>query len=216
MGKDKFVDRKLVNIRGKLMNESNEDSPTEEKVADTPQPRRRSVSAQKQSSSVNINDKEWKRSLFQRWDEFKSLRRDVLFKLNDTLSAIPGDLAAAEQKIIELKKAEIKLREDLKEVDALDDSSWDRHTLSAELASAMRRVENARMDCMMIMTKIEGNGHSTGNRGGIERPLSLVQDLRSLSFKQSFKLGMGLFLPLIFGIITAAVILAVFNYLTLM
>ncbi len=220
MGKDKFVDGKLVNIREKLMEESNEKRDDPQTILAEPinQNIRRQGSA-----SVNINDKEWKKAIFQRWDEFKALRRDVLFKLKKVLSAIPEDRISAEQRIRDLENAEEKVRQIIADLEAIDDSTWDRHTLTSELSTAMRMVENTRIESMMISAKLArpmaglaGKQSSAMEHGGSNSSSSFVHEVNSLTFRQTFKLGLGLFFPLILGIIIAAFILALINYLTLL
>jgi len=213
MGKNKFVDGKLVNIRGKLMEESKNSSDIVDLQKVEPIKRNRSL--QSATASVNINDKEWKKAVFQRWDEFKALRRDVLFKLNDIISAIPDDISSAEKRISELKNADLKLQLLVSEIDMLDDSSWDRHNLASELASAMKKVENARLECMIISAKL-ADKQSGAMQNVSTQSSSIIHEIQSLSFSQAFKLGLGFLFPLIIALIVSVLLLALFNYLTLM
>jgi hypothetical protein len=213
MAKDTFVDRKLVNIRGKLMDEAKDSSSTVSNSKTVEPVRRRSRT--QTAESVNINDKEWKKAVFQRWDEFKALKRDVLLKLNGTLSSIPDDITSAEKRIAELKSAEQKLQVLLSDIEMLDDSSWDRHNLASELSSAMRKVENARLESMIISAKF-ADKQSGGTQSPQGQNSSIIHEIQSLSFSQTFKLGLGFFFPLIIAVIVAVLILSLFNYLTLM
>ena len=212
MGKEKFVDKKLVNIRGRLMEESNEKQDNAQAIL--AEPIKQNIQ-QQGTRSVNINEKEWKKAVFQRWDDFKALRRDVLFKLKEMLASIPEDQVSAEKRIKALQNAEEKLTKMVTDLEAIDDSYWDRHTLSSELATAMRMVENTRIETMIISAKLADKNSATIQNGGSSSSTSFIHEITSMSFKQCFKLGVGLFFPLIIGIIVAAFILALFNYLTL-
>ena len=221
MGKNTFVDRKLVNIREKLKNEpeANETAleKTVEKSSEEPSPQKRQKRTLVPAASVNINDKEWKRALFERWDEFKALRRDVRFKVQQMLENLPENRRDAEEKMKVLTSAEARLTRVIAEVEAIDDSTWDRHSLSSQLSAAMRTVENSRMEIMIISAKLADSKSVVPEQGGGTTTVSsFIHELRSLSFRQSFKLGLGFFFPLIIGIIVAALILAIFNYLTLL
>jgi uncharacterized protein YhaN len=216
MGKEKFVDRKLVNIRGKLMEEAKDEkratTQTLSQIESSPDAVRR---IQGSAGSSNINDKEWKKAIFQRWDEFKVLKRDVLFKLNSALVSIPDDLAATEKRIENLKTAEAKIKELVSRIESLDDSSWDRHNLASELAAAMKQVENARIESMIISAKF-ADEQSGGNIKNSNSTSSVIHEIQSLTFAQTFRLGLGFFFSLIIGLILSVLLLSLFNYLTLM
>jgi len=216
MGKDQFVDSKLVNIRGKLMEEARESSVGVVNSAnhvESPSGEGRRMPTS--SSSVSINDKEWKKAIFQRWDEFKALRRDVLLKLNSTLSVIPEDIALSERRIVELRSAELKIKDLLSSIEVLDDSSWDRYSLSTELAYAMKKVENARLELMIITGKL-ADKDSLGVQNSPQSSTSFIHEIQSLSFGQAFRLGLGFSFSLIIGLILSVLLLSLFNYLTLM
>jgi hypothetical protein len=208
MSKEKFVDNNLVKIRGRLMEASNEKSPSND-ISNKEKKRDRS------SGGVAIQDKEWKKAIFKRWDEYKVLRRDAILKLNEVLNTIPDDCESAEKKISELKHAETKLKEVLASVESLDDSEWDRHNLTKELSSAVRKVENARMDCMLTSSKLGAKKLHSPIQSANSSTSSLIHELSSLNFSQCFKLGLGFSFPLIIGIIIASLIFSLFYYISL-
>ncbi len=208
MAKDKFIDSKLVNIRNRLM----DDKKNNGSVVDNGD----ASSAKKPdlpSKSSGINDRDWKKAVFKRWDECKALRRDVILKLNEVLSSIPEDIVSSEKRISQLKESEEKLKKILSEIEGIDDSGWDRHNLSAELAAAMRKVENARMDCMLISAKFAEKPVNIMQNPTGSSSNSWIHEINSLTFKQGAKLGFGIFFPLIIGIIIGVLILSLFNYL---
>jgi len=208
MGKEKFVDNNLVNIRGRLMEETNEKASSKEVNTS-----KKDNSARSRGSS-SIQDKEWKKAIFKRWDEYKALRRDVIIKINDTLMTIPDENALAEKKISELKQAGVKLRQVLSAIEELDDSGWDRHNLTSELTKAMRKVENARMDCILLSSKLSDKKVHSSPQSITPSANSIIHDIASLSFSQCFKVGLGLFFPLIIGIIVGSLIVSLFYYIS--
>ncbi len=211
MADNKFIDGKLVNIRDKLMETSreNDNSPSDTDSALSYK------KSERPSGSVRINDKEWKKAVFRRWDEFKALRRDVVLRLNDSLSSIPEDITSSEKRIVELKSAEDKLKKIVSAIEAIDDSGWDRHNLSSELASAMREIENARMDCMLISSRFADKSSGVMQNVQSSSGTSSLHELNSLTFKQKFKFGLGFFFPLIIGIIVAVLIFSVIYFISL-
>ena len=216
MGKEKFVDNNLVRIRGRLNEDNSKDLNS---VGDSPAPLPLSSPAKTPAKTgVSINDREWKKALFKRWDEFTVLKRDVVVKLNELLDTLPFEAKKAEKRIEKLRKSEDKVRKILADIEAVTDSDWDRHSFSQELAAAMRMVENARMECMLIAGLVDGekNNTSASVAGGDRSGTSVIHELTSLSFGQAFKLGIGFFFPLILGIIAAALLLAVINYISMM
>ena len=91
MSKDKFIDTKLVNIREKLVDESKENNNSSSDV--------KSGSVKRADRSSGINDKEWKKAIFKRWDEFKAVRSDVIVRLQKALSSIPEDIVSSEKAV---------------------------------------------------------------------------------------------------------------------
>lgn len=212
MAKEKFVDGNLVKIREQLARENlpDNDSSSNDPVA-TPA-RRASASA---ATSTSINDREWKKAIFRRWDEFRSLRRDVIVTLNELISDIPDSINSEEKRIAELKSAQVRLKSILEGIEAIDDSLWDRHSLISELPSAMRKIENARMDSMLISAKYADKRGNADVVSGASKNSSVIHELNSLTFSQGFKLGLGFFFPLILGIIVSVMIFSIFYYISL-
>jgi len=168
------------------------------------------------TSPLSVTDKEWKKAVFRRWDEFRALRRDVLLKLNTELQSVPVQTTAAEKQLKALNLAENKLKHLIEQLEQIDDSTWERKTLNSELGVAMKNVENARMEWMLIRERIsEQRTEQPAASSGLTQAASPVKDLLSLSFAQCFRLGLAFFLPLIIGIVLGACLLAIFNYLAM-
>jgi len=169
------------------------------------------------TSTMEIKDNEWKKAIFRSWDEFKAARREVLPRLRGILDSIPDDVAASEKKIRDLNTAAEKLRAVFNDLEAIDDSTWDRASLQSELAAANRKVENARMESMLFAAKFTGDGskNAVGNAAQPPPTSSIIHELTSLSFKQAAKLGWGFFFPLLVGIVFGALLLSLMNYIAI-
>ena len=213
MSKEKFVDGNLVKIRDQLAGEklSDNNSNSSDKSAAAPAMRSSAPAA----TATVINDREWKKALFRRWDEFRSLRRDVIVTLNELITEIPENIDNEEKRIADMKDAQMRLKSILDDIEAIDDSSWDRHSLISDLPPAMRKVENARMDSMLISAKLADKRGYTDTVSGAAKNSSVIHELNSVTFAQGFRLGLGFFSPLILGILVAVLIFSIFYYISL-
>jgi len=158
--------------------------------------------------SAVANEREWKKAIFKRWDEFKNIRHDILKRLTDAKVMIPQESEKAFLKIKELELASETIENLLEDVKNIDDSTWSRQDFTAELARAMRKLEHCRLEYMMTISKIEKHesvktasiDSSSGNNN------SVIHELSSLSFQQCFKLGLGFFMPLIIAVFFATLL----------
>ncbi len=216
-----FVDANLVKISDKIsQSQSSEESANVDAGlgfgdGGSPPPPRRSGRAR---DTLEIKDNEWKKALFRSWDEFKVARREAVSQLGGIVEAIPDLVEASEKRIRELKVAEEKLRSILVEIEAIDDSTWNRSSLQAELAKAARKVEGARIESMLFHSKFASNGGESGGGAPVaaaSRGASFLHELTSISFSQAAKLGLGFLFPLVAGVLLGAFIIALFYYLAL-
>jgi len=214
MAQDKFVDTNLVKIRDKIsetastykersvQNESKNDNSSE------------SVSKSKGKSiqgTAVVNERDWKKAVFRRWDEFKNIKKDIVNRLAERVASIPNEISESESNAEELKQVGEKYKKLLREIDELDDSTWNRHNFTAELASGMKKLENARIEFMMLSSKYSNRITGTTmieNKGSD----SFIHELNSLSFKQCFRVGLFFFTPLILGILAAVILWGLIFY----
>jgi hypothetical protein len=221
MGKESFVDTSLVKIRGRLQSsstEANTSNSPEETISANKHPMREvNIPTANSNAGIVIPDKEWKKALFARWDEYRAIRRDVLVRLRSRISQIPEDVRDHENAIVALKKAEKKLNSTLGELELIDDSHWNRSNFSNELGVAMKKVENARLECIMIeggVNKVSSDTQLSSPVGIRRSEGSFIHELASISFAQAVRLGFGLFFSLMATILLGAILLALFNYLS--
>ena len=219
MKEDGFVDANLMKISDKISPSKPADTPAGKEeglgfAGDVTEPAPRRSGRRK--DTLEIKDNEWKKALFRSWDEFKVARREAVSQLRGIVESIPGMVASSERRVRDLRVAEEKLREILLAIEAIDDSTWNRSSLQAELAKAARKVESAKIEAMLFNSKL---GESKGG-GGIAaasqaRDTSFLHELTSLTFTQAAKLGWGFLFPLILGVLIGALTIALFYYLAL-
>ena len=109
-----------------------------------------------------------------------------------------------------------KYSELLDTVKALDDSGWDRHTLTSELASALKKLENARLRFIMLSSAMTVRGKSKTDNSVSSAPgKSFIHELNSLSFRQCCRMGFAFFLPLILGILFSVLLYGIIYYISI-
>lgn len=160
------------------------------------------------------SDREWRKSLQRRWDEFRLLKKDMTGKLSEILASVPEEIRIEEQRINELREALEKYASLLDSINTIDDSKWNSDNFSSDLGVAMKKLENARLEHIRLSAKLavlqrESNAAESSSN------LSFLPELNSLSLGQAFRLGMRFSLPLIFALILLAIILSAAIFLSL-
>ena len=156
-----------------------------------------------------VLDKEFIKALQKRKDEFIRTKKHVIDKSTSTLNKLPVLTADFRRKINELDKAEQAIKNTLNEISRINEKEWKSTDFSSELSIATKTVENARLQHLMLISKLEeienANTPAGSKTGSAES--SIIPELTSLKFGQLFKMGFSFFLPLIFGLfITAAIV----------
>ncbi len=209
--KDGFVDSRLVTIKDKLFetgtgeDDSGSDAEQAPKTHVAPAPERG-------TAEVDLG-KEYRRALQKRWDEFRLTKRDVTGRIAEKLASIPEDIKISEKKIQELNRAVEKLASVLDSIQSIDDSTWKGDNLPSELASAMKKVENARLEFIRVNARISALQRES-DAAEMESGVSLLPELKSLTFAQLFKFGLVMSLPVVLALALAATIIAVAIYMT--
>ena len=224
MAKEEFVNNNLLKIRDKLSSAKNpagnsdkEAAPTAVAVGANPSLNQGDGKEKPSGPSAIANERDWKKAVFKRWDEFKSVKKDIINRLSERIASLPKEIEQFEGHAEELRHAEEKFRKLLEEINTLDDSQWNRHNFTSELAVGMRKLENARIQFMMQASRTASP--ATKNTGQISESDSssknIIHELTSLSFKQCFRIGFGFFMPLIIAMLAAVVIWGLIYYLSL-
>ncbi len=165
----------------------------------------------------NHSEREWKKAVFARWDEFKNVKADMAKRLAEGVSSIPDNIVRMESEVDLLRKSEEQMNKLLEDIRGLDDSEWNRHSFTSELAKGMKKLENIRIQYVMISSRLSpaDNGGSKTLAGGHRSSHGFVHELNSLSKSQLFRLGLAFFMPLIFGILLAVVVWGIMYYVSL-
>lgn len=218
MAADGFINNNLVKVRDKLSTDTNSggeaSNGVQQKSADNDY---KPVSYRDEKEKTAIaNERDWKKAVFKRWDEFKGVKKDIVNRLSERIASIPREIADQEGHTKELKQATEKYQKLLDDINALDDSKWNRHNFTAELASGMRKLENARIEFMMQASKTASPAKNSNK--AVETSSSsnsIIHELNSLTFKQCFRIGFAFFMPLILGMLLAVFIWGLIYYLSL-
>ena len=211
MQKNGFVGLELIKIRNRLLESKNsgakhpqkEDSPTEKTEMLSP------------PTPDTSRDREWKKALERRWDEFRVIKRDFTGRITESLASLPEEIRIAKEKTGEFQKALENFASLLDEIETIDDTKWNRDNFSSELGFAIRKVENVRLEYLRITAKLqalqrEGNA-AEGNVSG----RTLIPEIHSVSWAQGFRIGVVFLTPLIVGMLISALILAISIFLAL-
>ncbi len=152
------------------------------------------------------SDKTFKKALERRLSEYIKFKRDITAKYSESLAKFPDEIESCEDYFNCLHKANNQFKEIYDKIESLDDSQWN-DNFSAQLANAMRFLEDSRLEHIRNMTQMEKFSSIKNNTQQVAN--SFIPEMLSLSFKQLFKLGLYFFLPLIIAIFLSAIILAI-------
>jgi chromosome segregation ATPase len=210
MQKNGFVGLELIKIRSRLA----EAKESGIKQLEKPESPLEKTEQPLPSTSDLSRDREWKKALDRRWDEFRVIKRDFTGRLTESLASLPEEIRIAKEQTAELQKALEKFASLLDEIENIDDTKWSKDNFSSELGFAIRKAENVRLEYLRITAKLKAL-HREGNavEGDSGRPL--IPEMHSVSWAQGFRIGGIFFMPLILGMLASAVILAIAMFLAL-
>jgi len=219
MEKNKFVNNNLVKIRDRLASdtapEGTAGNSTQDnaKTADSENVSRKNIA---NNANAISNERDWKKALFRRWDDFKALKQDITTRLAEQIASIPPEIENNNNRNTILKQSAEKFQQLLEDLEELDDSQWNRHTFSSELASGFRKLEKTRIQFMMQLATItKSMDQQESPTVGKDSSKHFIHELNSLSFSQCFRIGFAFFMPLILGILLSVIIFGVIYYFSL-
>ncbi|GEM_PF-6773335 len=210
MNKSGFVGAELIKIRGRLSEATSHGE--KETPGQNPAQTQTVTPLPIPDSAV---DKEWRKALEKRWDEFRNLKRDFTGRLTENLASLPEEIRLAKEHAEQLQGALEKFAHLLDQIEAIDDSSWNKENLSSELAAAIRRVEHIRLEYLRITSKLDALQRESYAAEGGGESRALIPEIYSISWKQGFKIGMAFAFPVIIAIIAGSLILAIAMFLAL-
>jgi len=210
MQKNGFVGAELIKIRSRLSEATShgEKEAVQDKTAH-PQP------PQAYPSPQNAMDKEWKKAVERRWDEFRSIKRDFTGRLTESLAALPEEMRLAKDHAEQLQRALEKFAHLLDEIETIDDSKWNKDNLSSELSSSIRRVEHIRLEYLRITSKLKAIQRESSAAEGVDSGRSIIPEICSVSWRQGFKIGLVFFMPILIVLALSTLVLAIAMFFAL-
>lgn len=161
----------------------------------------------KEVSSTAVGDKEFRKALHLKKEDYLKTKHVVAKMLGDTFAGLEKEIAASEQKKEMCSNFADSVKKLLEEVSRIEESKWSSDNFSLELSEAGRVVERARLENIILNEKLNLKKNEE-SRGEVNGGFSVL-DIVSLSFSQVFKFGFVFSLPLIVSVIAAALIIAI-------
>ena len=152
-------------------------------------------------------EKERRNAVKRRSNEFVNARRDMMSRLTQSLATIPDDIETCDLKVKMLNKYKEIYEDLLVRIEPLDESAWSEDNYTAELGRAMKVIENTRLEYLSSNTRLEKI--LNGDEVAVAHQQALIADLASLSFGQLFRMGIIFSLPIVIGMILAALIISI-------
>lgn len=154
---------------------------------------------------------EAEKALQQRHEEFNRLRRDVATRIAEQLAILPEEINSLQARADAIVAAEEKLKELAATVEALEDPSANEQDFSKNLAVSFKTLENSRLEMIMAMAKLEkaGEAAKSSQHSGHAQSASILPELNSLGFRQLFKFGLYLTIPVAGAIVLGGLIIAI-------
>lgn len=231
MSRPNFVGTKLINLKDKLSSSpkiqdkpsifsSEETAETQEvlvaydtieseaiSISDpTPATATRSETPVVKEEKKEKLDKYLSKALKDRKADYLRTKDVVVKSVTETISEVSKTSNELESKQETYLNSLEKLQRALNEINAIDESKWDDYDFSIDLSDAAKLVEHARIESIICKDKFKLSEKVLDDLV-TQTPMSAT-DLFSSTFLQLFKFGFKLFLPLIIGIIIAAIIIS--------
>jgi hypothetical protein len=227
-----FIDKGLYGLKDKLKNTNEniveqQDSTNESnQKADITIKDNDNITSQTQQNAINITehtlpeepitepkkatlDKEFKKALQNRKEEYIRTKKHVIQKTATTLNRLPIKILELERELKELVVAERKIKDTISEINTINEKKWKNDDFSRELSEATKIVENARLQHLMLNSQLSQlEEKSSIKKQSTTNENSIIPELISLKHSQLLKLGLGFTLPLIIGFIISCCIIS--------
>lgn len=158
---------------------------------------------------------ETQQALLARRDEYQRFRQDLFFKLHELAAACAQEHEAAKQHAGEASRLKNLLDARIGDLEGLDPpEALDVHDeeFQMRLGRNCRALDRIRLDAVPLGIAVQKQTGCAGTRK--ENRGNLFAELDSVSFGQMFRIGAGLFLPLILALIIALALLGAAIVLT--
>jgi chromosome segregation ATPase len=153
-------------------------------------------------------DKEFKKALQNRKNEYLRTKKHVVQKVTSTLNRLPLKMKDLEKELKDLSETEQRIKETIDDINDINENKWHNEDFSSQLGEASKTVENARLQHLLISSKLSNLEDDGKNKLSTNGDNSIIPELTSLKFIQLFTLGLGFTLPLIIGFIATGIIIS--------
>lgn len=150
-------------------------------------------------------------------EEGLRLRRDLQMLLESIDAGVMENRRALERDLAALKELSLALDEARKEFSLLSFPDPDSPEYQMLLASLYRKMDKVKIDLLHLKAKAERigpSGRGDGESGTTAANINLFAEMHSLRKGMLFRTGFWMMLPLILGILLAALLLAASQILT--
>jgi hypothetical protein len=152
--------------------------------------------------------KDFKKALQNRKEEYIRTKKHVVQKVTSALNRLPIKISDLERELKDLTTTEKRIKNTIDEINTINEKEWDGEDFSSRLGEAVKTVENARLQHLMLNSKLSSLDESSSNKTKTANDNSIIPELTSLKFLQLFRLGFGFTLPLIIGFIITGIIIS--------
>ena len=201
MSERNFIGKQLINIKDRISGKAGFPLSVQRKTTELVKEEVKEV------PSAPIFDKEFIKAIHSQKEDYLKTKNVVTKVLGDTFTGLEKEIAMMEQKKKIYSDSADSVKKLLEEISRIEESKWSSDDFSLELSEAGRVVERARLENIILNEKLNLRKmeESSGEvKGGFS-----VLDIVSLSFSQVFKLGFCFSLPLMIGVVVAALIIAI-------
>ncbi len=159
-----------------------------------------------------LADKDFHKAVKGRLEEFVKFKRDIQSRYTEAQGMSGTRIAKMKLQLTELERVQQLTEQTLHDISALDHDSWPEEKLTGELAQAMKKLDNFRLELIRQSARLdeifssEKGEDKKGDKG------SAVLDIMSLSFGQLLRLGLIVSLPLVMILSLGLAVLAVAVY----
>lgn len=202
MSERNFIGKQLINIKDKISGNAS--------FSSVPQKSPELIKEKEEVKEVlpsSKPDKEFVKALHTKKTDYLKTKSVIVKMLGDTFVLLEKEISVIEQKKKMYSDSADLVKKLLEEISRIEESKWSSDNFSLELSEAGRLVERARLENIILNEKLNLKKMEE-SRGEVKSGFSVL-DIVSLSFSQVFKLGFGFFLPLIAGVVVAALIIAI-------
>ncbi|MDD3119575.1 MAG: hypothetical protein PHQ27_10370 [Victivallales bacterium] len=149
-----------------------------------------------------------------RFEEFVKFRRDMTARCAEAGGAAEAGTEQWRRLLCETEELQQFAAAALQEITAIDTDSWPEEQRGAALATAMKQLNDCRLELIRRSNRLEEMAAAAGSRGAAAPSTAPALELASLSFGQLLRLGLIVTLPVATILTVGLLLIAVAVYLS--